>query len=239
MAASVWMALVIVISTSCSLTSPMFCVDTGRSSADTIPVVTLSASPSGLPRAMTGSPTNMSSDDPMGRGVRSSGTVSELQDCDVRLRVTPHEGGGDHRTVGHDDLHFAALGVCGGHDVVVRDDVALVVVDETGAEAGDLAVHAHLDRGDAGGGLVCDLRPVRCLRRLADRAVRLPRRVLGRLDATGEASPDRSHAPPPPSAPPTIAAATAAAMSAPQPGPRRRGLCADGGGPPGGIWPEW
>src|SRR5699024_1043232 len=56
--------------------SPMFSVDTGRSSAETMPVVTESARPSGLPRAMTGSPTSSFFESPTSSGSTPSGTCS-------------------------------------------------------------------------------------------------------------------------------------------------------------------
>ena len=48
-------------------------VVTGRLRALTMPVVTVPARPSGLPTAMTGSPTAIVSESPMATGVRSLG----------------------------------------------------------------------------------------------------------------------------------------------------------------------
>lgn len=78
-AASVWMALVIVSSFCWAVAfSPMFSVVTGRSRAETMPVVTESARPSGLPSAITGSPTLSALESPTGRGLTPCGTWSSL-----------------------------------------------------------------------------------------------------------------------------------------------------------------
>ncbi len=67
-AASIWIALV----TTCVLPSSPD-AETGRSTADTMPVVAVFARPSGLPTARTASPTVTSSDVPNDAGFRSSG----------------------------------------------------------------------------------------------------------------------------------------------------------------------
>ncbi len=82
-AASVWMALVTTDS-ACAWPPPprpgsvpppwdCCCVVTGRLRALTMPVVTVSESPSGLPMAMTGSPTFTASELPKRAGVRPDG----------------------------------------------------------------------------------------------------------------------------------------------------------------------
>src|SRR5699024_8895115 len=68
-AASTWIALVIV----ASERSDSSLAITGRSRAEMIPVVTVESSPSGLPTAMTGSPTSRLSELPSVPGVRLSG----------------------------------------------------------------------------------------------------------------------------------------------------------------------
>lgn len=64
-AASVWMALMNAVSVS----SP---ADTGRLSAETMPVVTVPVSPSGAPIATTGSPTRTESESPSASGTSPS-----------------------------------------------------------------------------------------------------------------------------------------------------------------------
>ena len=72
-AASIWIALVTVASFALSPD-----VDTGRSTAETMPVVTVLARPSGLPTAMTGSPTTTFEESPSAAALRSSGASLSL-----------------------------------------------------------------------------------------------------------------------------------------------------------------
>ena len=67
-AASTWIAFV-----TTGSPRPGDPVDTGRSTADTMPVVAVLSRPSGLPTAMTGSPTATSSESPNAAATRSSG----------------------------------------------------------------------------------------------------------------------------------------------------------------------
>lgn len=67
-AASIWIALV-----TTDVPPPSPDADTGRSTADTMPVVAVFARPSGLPTARTDSPTVTSSESPSVAGWRSSG----------------------------------------------------------------------------------------------------------------------------------------------------------------------
>ena len=69
-AASIWIALVTVASLPFSPE-----VETGRSTAETMPVVTVLARPSGLPTAMTGWPTTTFDESPNAAGLRSVGGV--------------------------------------------------------------------------------------------------------------------------------------------------------------------
>ena len=124
-------------------------VVTGRFSALTMPVVTVPARPSGLPTAITGSPTLSVSASPARIGGEVGGGVVELDDGQVGGGVGADHAGAVGATVveRHRELGLAAGP---GDDVVVGHDVALVVDDDAGPLGAALAA-LDGDRHDAGG----------------------------------------------------------------------------------------
>ena len=106
-------------------------VETGRSTAETMPVVTVLARPSGLPTAMTGWPTTTLDESPNAAALRSLGGSVELDDGEVGGRVGADDGGLEDAAVVQRDLDAVLVGVA--DDVVVGHDVAGVVDDHAGA----------------------------------------------------------------------------------------------------------
>ena len=97
---------------------------TGRSSALTMPLVTVPARPSGEPMATTGSPTTTSSELPSDGGDQAG--LLDLEDGDVAGRVAADDAGRRAAAVGEDRADLGALDAVGaGDDVVVGDDVAV------------------------------------------------------------------------------------------------------------------
>jgi hypothetical protein len=101
-----------------------------RSTADTIPAVTVCPTPSGLPIASTMSPTRKR----LGRPERDRGKLVGLdaQHGQVGLRIGADDLREQARAVGQRDLDFVGR----LHHVVVREDVAARTDDHAGAEAG-------------------------------------------------------------------------------------------------------
>ena len=133
------------------------------------------ARPNGLPMATTLSPTATSCELPSGAASSASAETLDLEQRDVGLRdrcrrPSPKRG----VAVGEADLDF---GVVRDH-VLVGEDVALLVDDEAGA-----AARAGLDRDDARGALLVDLRD-----RLAGVLVGAGRARDGRLRGRGRRS---------------------------------------------------
>ena len=141
MAASVWIAGYVV-------ELPWLSVPTltGRSSALTMPLVTVESRPNGAPKATTSWPTSRLADLPIVAGVRPL-TPVRLDDRGVGERVGAEDLGRGAGAVGEVDADGAAAG--GDlHHVVVGEDGAVGAEDDP--RAGALALLAgHLD-GDHG-----------------------------------------------------------------------------------------
>ena len=150
-AASVWMASI----TASASDSPASS-RTGRSSALTMPWVTVPARPSGEPMAITASPTASPADDPI--AATTGFAHVDLDDGEVGLRVAADDPRGGAGAVGEDRVQPAAgAGRGGGDDVVVGQHVAVALDDDPGARArlladADLQGHdgGHGARGDVG-----------------------------------------------------------------------------------------
>ena len=114
-----------------------------RLRAETMPAVTVSPRPNGLPTAITPSPTRILSLSP-NLTVFSGLSLSHLQHGDVDLGVLADDLGLQLAAVGEDDDDLVGV----ADDVIVGDDDAGGVDDEAGAERGGfarrprLAVHA-------------------------------------------------------------------------------------------------
>ena len=129
---------------------------TGRSSALTMPCVTVPTRPSGEPMAITASPTArlVRRSDRRHHGVRDV----DLDDGQVRLRVAADDACGSARAVGEDGVQPAAGPDRGRRDdVVVGEHVAVALDHDPGPGAGlladpDLQGHDGGDRarGDVG-----------------------------------------------------------------------------------------
>ena len=122
-----------------------------RPSAETMPLVTVPASPNGLPMAIAGSPGRRSSEAPSSSGCSSPPTSSgvDLEQREVDRRVLAEQLGLDRLAV-LAEAH-AVLGRA-LDDVVVGDDVALVVDHEARAR-GRLAAAREGQVAAAGVGL--------------------------------------------------------------------------------------
>ena len=94
-----------------------------------MPLVTVPARPSGEPMATTGSPTTTSSELPS--AAVHQARLLDLEDGDVAGRVAPDDAGRRAAAVGEHRPDLGALDPVGaGDDVVVRDDVAVVALDD-------------------------------------------------------------------------------------------------------------
>ena len=101
------------------------------------------------------------------------GHLLELDDGDIGRGIATDDLRLGRFTVLHGHGDLAVGGVCRCDDVVVRDDVALIVVQRTRAEPLDLTARADLDRHHTVRSLLCDLGPVRSLDRLLGDLARL------------------------------------------------------------------
>ena len=133
-AAEVWMALVTTVSLEVwpSGEGLASLVLTGRLSAETMPVVTVPERPSGLPTAMTGSPTLRAALSPRLIGVRSLGAEVSLMTARSVEGSVPTMVALEGAAVGEGDGDRAVAGGV-ADDVVVGQDVAAVVEDDAGA----------------------------------------------------------------------------------------------------------
>ena len=115
-----------------------------------MPAVTVELSPSGEPKATTGSPTLRASDAPSD-GSRQVRPVLDEQHGEVVRRTTADDRGFVLVAVLVDHLDGAVVLGRVGHDVVVGDEVALAVEHEAGAgRAGLLALVLRQDLHGAG-----------------------------------------------------------------------------------------
>ena len=138
-----------------------------RSSAETMPVVTVPESPNGLPIAIATSPGRSSAEEASSSGLTSAGMSGriDLEHGEVGRGVLADQLGGQLLAVRaeRDGVVRARL-----DDVLVGHDVALAVDEEAGA-----AALAGLDEGDGGRGVGVDLGHARGgRRRIGDRGGR-------------------------------------------------------------------
>ena len=129
-AASVWIVSVIV---------KLLGAVIWRWSALTIPLVTVPSSPNGLPIATTGSPTRSALESPSRKRLEHGCGSVDLEDCEVGRAIGADQRRRVRRAVGEADGDPGGA----GDDVLVRDDVAVLVVDEAGALRGLAAAAAR------------------------------------------------------------------------------------------------
>ena len=114
-----------------------------------MPAVTVRSSPNGFPIATTASPTRTASESPRGRGVRARACALIFKRARSVEGSTPDDRRLDAVVAREIDLDLA-----GAFDhVVVRDDVAVLVDDEPGAERNaGLRAEEGIARVDGRGG---------------------------------------------------------------------------------------
>ena len=109
---------------------------TGRAVLETMPLVTVSDSPSGAPTATTAWPTVTASDLAKVAAFRFAGG-RDLDHGQIGRLGGAHDGGFSRRPVVEGDLDGALL-AGPGHHVVVGEDVAVGVQHHAGAESAAL-----------------------------------------------------------------------------------------------------